>query len=455
MRGAYRLQNHETVAINTDVVVVGGGFAGLASGALLAHGGVRVLVLERRPVLGGRALVVKQNGFTLNYGLHYVVGGHASPHYRILKQIGKLHAAPMNPVDTRKLHRWRYGQLHSVPTTPMGMLTTHLLTPRGKLGLPKALFAIMTANLESLWDVPVGTWLDAVTTEPTLRNFLLDLCSPLSFEPQPELLSAAHFVLAVRPFLMPKGPIALYPVGGWITLFEALKACIEEAGGEVRTKAPANRVEITRGQVTGVWSQGAHIACRAVVLAIPPNELTEVVKETPVPGLDAERLKRIRPTMGVAVDLGVMGLQNEKIATIELPDFAATLGIHNLFEPSLAPPGGHLFQFLRFLTPEQMQDKTEVDRSEELIVSFLEAIWPDIRQKVVLRRTLVRPVLTAASHRYDQHKHTLLPIAIPEIKGLFLAGDATSSSGELSGSAGESAITCATLVSELFKKEAG
>jgi phytoene dehydrogenase-like protein len=442
---------NETPQENVDVVVVGAGFAGLATGALLAHRGIRVLVLERRPVLGGRALVVKQNGFTLNYGLHYVVGGHASPHYRILKQIGKLDTAPMKPVDTRKLHRWRYGQLHQVPTSPVDMLATRLLTPRGKLELAKALAAIMTANPEGLWHTPVGRWLDGVTTEPSLRNFLLDLCSPLTFEPQPELLSAAHFVLTVRPLLMPKGPLGLYPVGGWITLFEALAACIQEGGGEVRTKAPAERLEIADGRVAGVWSQGAQVKCRAAVLAIPPNELAELLKDTPVPGLETERLKRIRPTMGVAVDLGVMDLQNEKIGTIELPEFAATLGIHNLFEPSLAPPGGHLFQFLRFLTPEQMQDAQEVDWSEELIVSFLETIWPDIRQKIVVRRTLVRPVLTAASHRYDQPRPTLLPIAILEIKGLFLAGDATASPGELSNSAGNSAIDCAQRVSTLLE----
>src|SRR5690554_4594830 len=116
-----------------DVIVAGGGFAGLATGALLAHEGARVTVLERRPIMGGRALVVKQDGFTLNYGLHYIVGGHASPHYRILKHIGKLDAAPLAPVNSRKLYRMRRGRLYHVPSTPLDMLTTKLLSWRGKL----------------------------------------------------------------------------------------------------------------------------------------------------------------------------------------------------------------------------------------------------------------------------------------------------------------------------------
>jgi phytoene dehydrogenase-like protein len=304
----------------------------------------------------------------------------------------------------------------------------------------------MIANIEKLWDIPIGQWIDGITHEPTLRNFFLDLCGPLTFEPQPELLSTAHFLLSVRPLLMPKGPIALYPVGGWIGIFEALKAYIEEMGGQVRLKASAKRLEIKDDKIAGVWSDGELLPADRVVLAIPPNELADLLQETPVKGLEPERLKSIRPTMGVAVDLGVMGLQNDRVATIELPELSGTMGIHNLFEPSLAPPGGHLIQFLRFLTPEQMQDKAEVDRTETIILDTLETIWPGIREKVVLRRTLIRPMLTSASHRYDQPRPTLLPIEIKSLPGLYLAGDATASPGELSNAAGESALACARLI---------
>ena len=72
-----------------DVIVAGGGISGLAAAALLAHAGRRVLVLERRPVLGGRAMVVRQGGFTRNYGYHFVLGGSHSPHSRVLRRIGR------------------------------------------------------------------------------------------------------------------------------------------------------------------------------------------------------------------------------------------------------------------------------------------------------------------------------------------------------------------------------
>jgi phytoene dehydrogenase-like protein len=173
--------------------------------------------------------------------------------------------------------------------------------------------------------------------------------------------------------------------------------------------------------------------------------MIDLLQSTPIQGFEQERLQGIRPTMGVAVDLGVMGLHNDTVATIELPEFGATMGIHNLFEPSLAPEGGHLFQFLRFLTPEHMADKAEVDRSEAIMVNVMEQVWPGVSDKVVLRRTLVRPIMTAASHRYDQPRPSLLPIQTP-VQGLYVVGDATQAPGELSNCACESAWLCYQLL---------
>ena len=45
----------ETMSDNIDVIVVGGGLAGLAAATALGSAGLRVELLERRPILGGRA----------------------------------------------------------------------------------------------------------------------------------------------------------------------------------------------------------------------------------------------------------------------------------------------------------------------------------------------------------------------------------------------------------------
>ena len=59
-----------------DAVVIGGGFAGLSAAAALSEAGARVLVLEARPALGGRASAFTDpaTGETIDNGQHLMLG---------------------------------------------------------------------------------------------------------------------------------------------------------------------------------------------------------------------------------------------------------------------------------------------------------------------------------------------------------------------------------------------
>ena len=64
--------------MSNDVVVIGGGFAGLSAATALAERGVRVVVLEARPTLGGRATAFTDpaTGERVDNGQHVLVGGY-------------------------------------------------------------------------------------------------------------------------------------------------------------------------------------------------------------------------------------------------------------------------------------------------------------------------------------------------------------------------------------------
>ena len=55
---------------NWDAIIIGAGFGGLCTGALLAHGGKKVLVLEKDSSLGGRAKSILHGGQVLDDGAH-------------------------------------------------------------------------------------------------------------------------------------------------------------------------------------------------------------------------------------------------------------------------------------------------------------------------------------------------------------------------------------------------
>src|SRR6188474_940244 len=54
----------------TDVVVVGGGLAGLAASAYLARAGRDVVLVEKAAAVGGRARTRSDDGFQFNLGPH-------------------------------------------------------------------------------------------------------------------------------------------------------------------------------------------------------------------------------------------------------------------------------------------------------------------------------------------------------------------------------------------------
>jgi zeta-carotene desaturase len=72
-----------------DVIVIGGGFAGLSAATALAEKGFRVLVLEARPSLGGRASVFidPATGEPVDNGQHILTGAYRET-FRFLRRIG-------------------------------------------------------------------------------------------------------------------------------------------------------------------------------------------------------------------------------------------------------------------------------------------------------------------------------------------------------------------------------
>ncbi|MBZ5564087.1 MAG: NAD(P)-binding protein, partial [Acidobacteriia bacterium] len=84
--------------MSDEVLIIGGGFAGLAAGVALAEAGRRVRVLEQKPYLGGRArsFVDATTGSIVDNGQHLLMGCyHATLGF--LKTIGTLDRIRFQP----------------------------------------------------------------------------------------------------------------------------------------------------------------------------------------------------------------------------------------------------------------------------------------------------------------------------------------------------------------------
>ena len=82
----------------SDVLIMGGGFAGLSAATALAAAGRRVTVLEKRPVLGGRAYSYtdQTTGEVIDNGQHAMMGCYTEM-FRFLDRIGATDKLAIQP----------------------------------------------------------------------------------------------------------------------------------------------------------------------------------------------------------------------------------------------------------------------------------------------------------------------------------------------------------------------
>lgn len=118
----------------SDVVVVGGGISGLAAAWHLKDAGVGVYLLESGPVAGGFTRTDHRNGFLLEHGPFNVIV--RDPSFETLLEAFcddvRVVAASR---ASRKRYIYRAGRLVALPRSPLGLLTTPLLSPAGRCRL--------------------------------------------------------------------------------------------------------------------------------------------------------------------------------------------------------------------------------------------------------------------------------------------------------------------------------
>lgn len=337
-----------------DAIVVGAGHNGLVCANYLARAGLKVLVLEKRGIVGGAAATEEPfPGYKIDIGSAIHVLIHETPiledlqlerygleyldldpwayaafpdgtSLRFYKDLDRT-CAEIARVAPRDAEAYRAFVTEWQRINAM-FLPTFLTSPE----LPRLALRAATRN-----PLALAPMLSQRVGEATTRRLLTSYGKLLAYTFDTEYVRAPLAFLSAHagpnPYQLGTGNFAgwhaLYhsrgvkrPRGGSGALTEALRAAFEAQGGEVRTGVEVTLIDVENGRTRGVaTSDGAFIPARSVVSAIPvTTTLLGLVGPDHVGAALRKRLRAL--SLGNGLGLYIRG------AATDLPRYTADPG---------------------------------------------------------------------------------------------------------------------------------
>lgn len=394
----------------TDVLVMGAGLAGLTAAAVAARAGARVMVLDARREVGGRARSEQVDGFTVNEGSHALY--RTGPASTVLRDLGIV---PQGRIPTQRGGAWLVGD-QLVPwrrTSAIGGMAAGLRTARA---LTSARLA-RGAEGRSLTD-----WLDEHVPDEA-RPLAEMLVRTTTYTADLASLDAAAALAQMR--LGARGVKYLH--GGWQSIVNALRHRAIHLGADLYLGKAEHLEQVSDGLVVAT-SDGASVEARAVISATGgPTQLDSMLGGGSATA--ARWSEQARPIRAACLDVGLSTLPRPARTStyaldrpLYLVDHAATARI--------APDGGGVFHGLWY----EPDLTSGVDPIAEL-ERAMDVTQPGWRDQVIVERRR-QQVVVAHDRLRSESPGALRPrVKVGDLESVYVAGDWVAGHGALADAA--------------------
>ena len=268
-RRPYAQHSHDP---RPHAVVIGSGFGGLAAAVRLGARGYRVTVLEKRAMLGGRAGVYRQDGFTFDAGPTIVTAPFLFEELWTLCGRRLADDVDLRPVSPFYDIRFTTGETFRYTGDAEAMRAeVARFSPGDVAGYDRfmaASEAIYRVGFEQLGHVPFSSWRDMARIVPAMAklrsyrsvysfvsSFIADERLRTVFSFHPLLIGGNPFtatsIYCLIAFLERRWGVH-FAMGGTGRLVSGLAGLIEGQGGSLRTRAGVTRIRVEHGRTVGV-----------------------------------------------------------------------------------------------------------------------------------------------------------------------------------------------------------
>jgi len=351
-----------------DVLVVGGGLAGLSAAAHAARAGASVTVVEKAGELGGRASTQEREGFLLNQGAHALY--RAGVGVEVLGGLGiQTPGGIPNPVGGFALAG---GAKHIFPGGFLSLLSTGLLTWAGKIEVAKVLATLPRMDTAPYDGTSVADTAAAFSGREEVQQLLRALVRLSTYGNDPERQSGGD-ALAQLKLALDKNVV--YLDGGWQTMVGRLREVAENAGAVFR-RGRVERVDAVPDGVEAHIADGSVHRARTVVLATSPGDAARLVTGNAQPALQAWADQAI-PALAACLDVCLERVPEPRANFALGVDRPIYLSVHSAVA-KLAPEGRGLIQCMKYLGPEASADPGADEAELEAALDLVQPGWREV-----------------------------------------------------------------------------
>ena len=274
----------------SEVVVIGGGIAGVAAALRLAEAGHRPVVIETRRKLGGRAtsFVDPRTGAMLDNCQHVVMGC-CTNLLDLYRRLGVLDLMAWHPVTfwanpPHEPDRFEPGWLPAPGQFTGSFLRMRLLSLADKLGVARAMWKLMRMGLagRERWrgrvflDFLRETGQTAAAIERFWEPVVVSACNlPSAAVDAPFAMQVFQEGFLGNRFASAMG-LSAVPL---LKLYDPAEALLAKVGGELRLGVSAQSIAFDGRRVTGVVTDEGLVEGAAVVSAVPFDRLAKLSGE--------------------------------------------------------------------------------------------------------------------------------------------------------------------------------
>ena len=403
-----------------DAIVIGAGAGGLSAAAWLCSSGKKVLLLEEKDRVGGRATSYEIEGFTVNEGAIAIELG--STFEETMTAVGKkVDVREPSPATVFRVD----GKIINPAKGGWGMLLGTMTKSASKIGAK-----LSEARDGNLPDGRISTadWLSGITKNKTVHNLFRNFCAAIWAANADELPARAFLT-----YFAQKGAFKRFGFcpRGTIGVWQDMAEGIQDKGGQVELNAKVISINTEDNQANSVTvdidGERHTVKTQAVVCNGGPTLTAQLLGDDALPKSYLDELDAtIKPATNIVINFA----SQERLLDVPgLVTFANTTRLCNMGEltatcPELAPEGWYLY--VAYAVPRPSLSAFNEEQEIENSLNDLRMEFPDFDTRAKLLNVRVMtggwPAQRSCSG-YD------MPTATP-IKNVWNVGDGVKDYGD-------------------------